>query len=611
MKNCYKLMLMALICLLTSLSAAATYSFTIRVDVDDVVTLDIDGREPILLKAGDNTYEVEDFTEIECSVKAPWLIKEVVKDDGTPEGTVMPSFGSYWSLYISEYNNGLFTITVANLSEVRTASCTVNVDDASRVRASMDGYWMDIDLETGTNTVNFDPENETMMFLNPSDWDHPLYQVKLNGEPVEMNEGCAQVPLTDGCTIDITAIVPDIDVTLSFVYEDEESKDAIRGVFINEEKVTDFDGNSIKTKAGKNVSVETSSLYAIDSFSVNGVVQQYFFGAWQGIVMNDMTFSIKAHKYNTYKATVKYNDPEAIELYRGYSRGGELLTLSGNEMVVEVPENNPIISWAYKLGYKIDSVTVNGEAFEENSMEIQDGDVIEITTTKLNFDQTAAVWIDDIDKATYGFHVNSSVTYDDFSENFKSGYNTMSFSSDYSPFELGYYAEDPLVNKVYLNGELIAPDYEDGTSYTLELTNEDVVKVFLASDPVECKVKFNIAEGADITAVHDLVAPVKDLTAELPCFAGTRIDMTPAEGALLVVKLNGDELDTNNGIYSFVVEDAENTVEVDLDYSGINAIGNENAPVKVFNMQGIFVGNSTDNLPAGLYIVAGKKVIVK
>ena len=602
---------MALICLLTSLSAAANYSFTIRVDVDDVVTLDIDGREPVLLKAGDNTYEVEDFTEIECSVQAPWLIKEVVKDDGTPEGTVMPSYGSYWSLYISEYNNGLFTITVANLSEVRTASCTVNVDDASRVRASMDGYWMDIDLETGTNTVNFDPENETTMFLNPSDWNHPLYQVKLNGEPVEMNEGCAQVPITDGCTIDITAIVPDIDVTLSFVYEDEESKDAIRGVFINEEKVTDFDGNSIKTKAGKNVSVETSSLYAIDSFSVNGVVQQYFFGAWQGIVMNDMTFSIKAHKYNTYKATVKYNDPEAIELYRGYSHGGELLTLSGNEMVVEVPENNPIISWAYKLGYKIDSVTVNGEAFEENFMEIQDGDVIEITTTKLNFDQTAAVWIDDIDKATYGFHVSSSVTYDDFAENFKSGYNTMSFSSDYSPFELGYYAEDPLVNKVYLNGKLIAPDYEDGSSYTLELTNEDVVKVFLASDPVECKVKFNVAEGADITAVHDLVAPVKDLTAELPCFAGTRIDMTPAEGALLVVKLNGDELDTNNGVYSFVVEDAENTVEVDLDYSGINAIGNENVPVKVFNMQGIFVGNSTDNLPAGLYIVAGKKVIVK
>lgn len=55
MKNCYKLVLMALICLLTSLSAAANYSFTIRVDVDDVVTLDIDGREPVLLKAGDNT----------------------------------------------------------------------------------------------------------------------------------------------------------------------------------------------------------------------------------------------------------------------------------------------------------------------------------------------------------------------------------------------------------------------------------------------------------------------------------------------------------------------------------------------------------------------------
>lgn len=596
--------------MLTSLSASAI-SFTIRVDVDDVVTLDIDGQEPILLKAGDNTYEVEDFTEIECSVKAPWLIQKVVKDDGTPEGTVMNSYGSYWTLYISEYNNGLFTITVANMEEVRTGSCTVNVDDASRVNASMDGYWMDIALETGANTVKFEPGVETTLFLAPSNWDFPLYQVKLDGVDVEMNEGSAQVPLTDGCVIDVTAIIPDMDVTLTFEYEDEESAGAISGIYVGEDKVSDFDGHSFTTKAGKTITVETSNMYGIDSFKVNGEQLQYFWGSWNGIVMNDMTFAIKAHKLATVKATVKYNDPEAISLYRGFIRDGELLTLSGNEIVVEVPENNTAISWTNKLGYSIDNVTVNGEPCTDSYIYAEEGDVIEITTTKLNFDQTVSVWIDDIDKATYGFYLASQTTYDEFAEEFTSGYNTFSFAESFSPFGLSYYSEEELVNKVYLNGELFAPIYEDGTGYEIPLKNEDVVKVYLATEPVECKVKFNIAEGADIAAVHDLVAPVKDLTAELPCFAGTRIDMTPAEGALLVVKLNGDELDTNNGVYSFVVEDAENTVEVDLDYSGINAIDSENAPVKVFNMQGIFVGNSTDNLPAGLYIVAGKKVIVK
>ena len=44
--------------------------------------------------------------------------------------------------------------------------------------------------------------------------------------------------------------------------------------------------------------------------------------------------------------------------------------------------------------------------------------------------------------------------------------------------------------------------------------------------------------------------------------------------------------------------------------TGIESIDTPHDSTSVFTVTGIYVGDSTDNLPAGIYIVAGKKIIV-
>lgn len=86
----------------------------------------------------------------------------------------------------------------------------------------------------------------------------------------------------------------------------------------------------------------------------------------------------------------------------------------------------------------------------------------------------------------------------------------------------------------------------------------------------------------------------------------------------LVVKVNDTEVAPGeDGIYTATIT-ADTNVKVTLDgNSGVEnvAVGN-NAPVDVYNLQGIEVlhqadSNQIQQLPAGIYIADGKKIVVR
>ena len=69
----------------------------------------------------------------------------------------------------------------------------------------------------------------------------------------------------------------------------------------------------------------------------------------------------------------------------------------------------------------------------------------------------------------------------------------------------------------------------------------------------------------------------------------------------------------NANSYEFVVNDPATTVEISkASGTGIDSVSDmESGSVAVFNLQGMKFADSLENVPAGIYIVAGKKVVVK
>ncbi len=99
------------------------------------------------------------------------------------------------------------------------------------------------------------------------------------------------------------------------------------------------------------------------------------------------------------------------------------------------------------------------------------------------------------------------------------------------------------------------------------------------------------------------------------CFKGTQFEIAK-NTTDIEVEVNGVKLSTDNARsldnYTFVVTDPETVVKVTKnDGSGVSLIEGEVVEAPVFNLQGIKVADSTRDLAPGLYIVAGKKVVVK
>ncbi len=86
--------------------------------------------------------------------------------------------------------------------------------------------------------------------------------------------------------------------------------------------------------------------------------------------------------------------------------------------------------------------------------------------------------------------------------------------------------------------------------------------------------------------------------------------------------VNGDDTkwivpEDKQGEYTITVNLYEGTIKAELKESGdgttgISGIGKEaTANGKIFSITGVYTGKSLDNLPKGIYIVDGKKVVVK
>jgi len=153
MRKIYKSLLCALAAF-TSLSASAD---TFKLYIEDASTIKVTigsmygnpEEQPVV--DGWNTYEVDggeyfwDSKRITVSGVDPWRIDKVVDAEGNKQYV---DGNGEWSMSGS---NGTaehsYTITVYNLDDSRTESCTLNVDDASLIKVVRGGTGTTVALE--------------------------------------------------------------------------------------------------------------------------------------------------------------------------------------------------------------------------------------------------------------------------------------------------------------------------------------------------------------------------------------------------------------------------------------------------------------------------------
>lgn len=565
------------------------------------------------LTSGDNTVEVASSnTLLQLKANAGCYITSISDNKGTSYSL------DYNNCYTITASEGL-EVTVVSGATVRDAKCTINVDDASLVTVVRSNNTA-VELTNGANDVEFSTESELPLRINSSSY-KPLYKVTLDGEAVAANGSYYSVSPANGSVIDITAVLPDEDETVKFVYSDDEAKGIITRVTVDGTEVTNYNEDGFTVKCGQQIGIYFNTTdYKLDELKLNGTVQSVY-SSFSSYITGPTTFEVSAHKYGNVSIKLNITDPEHITVYKGYYyQNNTVNDLVAGDNTIEVPENNNTLQVIAKDGCYITSVTDNqnttytADYYGYYNITATEGLEVKVVSGKISRDKKAVIYIDDITAAQYGLNVNRG---DRSSVSVSSGYNIVEFYEGDNPFVIQAYGAP--VAKLYRNGEELSPDYAGGTSFTVSLSDGDVVKFFVKEAPSTHNVTLttNADPATAISVVADKITEITELNGTFTAFTGTEVTIAPDNNnTVLTVTVNGETVTAAaDGTFTFTVT-ADTNVTIAAKFTGISSIEADAATGNVYNTQGVMVLKAADaqnvnSLPAGIYIMNGKKIVVK
>lgn len=191
---------------------------------------------------------------------------------------------------------------------------------------------------------------------------------------------------------------------------------------------------------------------------------------------------------------------------------------------------------------------------------------------------------------------------------------TVNFDDSDNPYNISFYG--PTYCSIFNNGIYLVPQYEGSTSYYVTLLDGDAIKVYLASEPEKYAVTIAEHEGVEgaISSVATDGQQYANWATGFTALKDTEITISLANEASVLVNGTVVEADESGNYVIPVTQDTEIVVDKTnaIEDITINNVVNGN----VYNLQGILVvkNASTEqisDLPAGLYIINGKKVVLK
>lgn len=615
MKKYLKILLVILTFL--PLTAAAQ----IRIDIDNIdnVVLDVNNEAPTY-KLVDGKYVIEMNRESNLRViaKEGILFTEVTfVDNYLKEETswnnrvdVLEDGRSYVDISSSFPEDEYFRIRTSDASDARSASCTVNVDDPSRVLLKRKG--VEIELTEGANTIKFDPSTEAELEIEPVG--KPLYRVTKGVEELTTDYRYI-IPIVDGDVINIVSEYPDQDCPVKFTLTGNGADDFITEVDVDGRPEFNWRADGFTVKCGTELKMKgNTNEYEVLSFKINGK-SEMFANPTTILITAQTEISIEVRKYASFLMTINVDDPTHVKAYRGHAANNDLFDLVAGNNTVEVTRNTPIVSFIPEPGFYIETLSVNCEDLDVEDLKISpvrigrltDNDKIELTTAEIVRDMTAMIYIENLEPAKDYFRLlraNRSEV-----EGLHEGYNELKFydRDNYFSFETG----GPIEAHFYVNGELEEPA-PGGYTYKPMLTDGDVVKIYFGEAPAKHTISFNVDEN-----IADAVSVVTDHIVTVPTFNdlsvlhNSHVKIATTKASSLKVTLDEAALTPDpDGNYTFTAV-GDHTVNVSSVSSGIDTLPTVNAKERIYNIQGMPVDAPFETLPSGLYIIGGTKVLKK
>lgn len=620
MKKFYSIIVAALLALI-SVSANA---INIIVNIDDPSRVSVYTNYGSTLVdnivAGDNNIIVNEYESVSIKAKDNAFLTKVVKSiDGTDDSEQNVSNMSECSLYISSGDEGAkFTVTTANADEVRDGFCRIWVDDPANVMVQRSGSYSYIDLQEGWNDVKYITASELPLSIGPKNYGTSLYQVKVNGS-IEEPQGTAwRISPANGAEVEIFANFPDIDIPVKFSYVSDEAKGFITSVTVNNETVNNYNDDNFVVKAGSSMTVTGNTTdYKLNSFTVNGN-SIYFYGQYTFTVTAETTIEVDAKKYGMVKATLDIDNPDNVIVYRGYSYNNDIITgLVAGENEIELSETNTLIqikavSGSYVSSVKAGEMAISKDYSDAYNITVTEGMKIVVKSGVVERNSKAVVYIDSKEAATQYFNFQRA---DRSTIDVVSGYNEISFYEGDNPFALSWYGAE--YANVYKNNEAVEPMYSGSTTYELNLTDGDVVKIFLASNPEKLEAEIEASDNVDaakVSVTMDRMTNVTDWVGKHEVLPGTEIKIKPEEDYIIYVAVDGKDITAGeDGTFTIVVNKNTAVVVRQTNGTGIGEIEQDKEAGNgvVYNLQGVRMAENADmsRLPAGIYIINGKKFV--
>ena len=614
-------MLLGMVGIAANAQEAKSMKVIFNVDDPANVTITVDGVSQELV-AGDNEITVNApygyYNSVYVNATDGNFITKATKDGANQ---LYSPYNTQWSYYPSDSDAGktIYIETIAG-KDARTASCTVTVDDASKVRVQRNGTYTNVELQNGENTIYYIPGFETMLMIDAATYGTTLYKATLNGEDLVYSYGYSvNLNAEGGDKIEILANFPEgLTWNVKFTYVDaEKAKGVVTGVTVDGTAVENYDEEEgFDVPAGKNVAITFDNVnYKIDGVTVNGK-SEYVYSSYSFTPSADTEININAHKYGTVKATVNIDNKDNVIVYKGYSYNNDIIEVNNGDNEIELSENNAVITIKANSGCFITSVTY-GETVLSNQSEytinpVTEGMVIKVVSGAIVRDKSFTLNIDDISAAEYGFDLTRADRTK--VENLITGENKVAFAEGETHYMLSAYGSP--VFGVFKNGVMINPSYQGGTYIEFDAADGDAFDAYVKELPKTYNVKFELAEGIYSYQFKEVSASHVGSSNQWQNMGYTAIEGTsfeikiiPASDLNIVVKvgettINADE----NGAFVVPVSEAATISISDGTGTGITGINAENADNSFYTLQGVKVNGK---IAKGLYIKNGKKVVVK
>lgn len=605
-----------LIILFVIIASLKANAFNITVNVDDASRVSLYlGSSKQTLTDGDNVLDVKTGDRLYFSANTGYVLKSVM--NGTTAETISSLTSCMIGLDEATHTDAKWIVTTCPLDDVRTASCKVTVDDASKVTLGFSGTYTTYALKDGENDVKFVPEVESTFAISAKDNSVSLYSVKKNSEPVSPQYGTYRIDVVNGDKIEIQANYPDEDYSVKFNVS-EKAEGFITKVQVNGVEVKNFMDDNFTVKAGSQVSITgNTNDYSLESFKVNGSDVD-FYGSYSFMVTGPTNVDIVAHKYGNISAVLDIDDASHVTVYKGYSYYGNSVEVKTGKNTIEVPESTPVIAIKANDGYTLVSVSdgttdfVERDGNSEVNVKVTDAMNITVKTAELVRDKNAVVYVEDASVPSYMRFMRKDYTTIDLA----TGYNHIPFYDGDLPFSSSFYGTSTL--NVYKNDELMEPQYTGATSYTLNVEDNDVVKFFFTKTPAIAKATVTVeGDAKELTAVKDQIKEVADFTNPISCLEDTELSFSVSDkSSVKSFTMNGTAVTPQeDGTYKVIIT-ADSDIKVELGVaSGIKSVtGSENKANNVYTTDGVLViKNATrsqiDGLAKGIYIINGKKII--